>query len=52
MPAIGTTVTTPAGQGTITGSGTTAKGDPTIVVDISGRLVRFSGSDLYRINTL
>lgn len=51
MFTLGTTVTTPAGQGTITGSGTTANGDPTIVIDISGRLIRFSGSDLYRINT-
>jgi hypothetical protein len=52
MFTLGTAVTTPAGQGTITGTGTTAKGDPTVVIDLSGRLVRFTGSDLYRINTL
>lgn len=50
MFTLGAPVTTHIGTGTITGTGTTAKGDEVVVIDISGRLVRFAGSDLYRIN--
>lgn len=40
-------LTTP---GTIAGTGTTADGTPVVVLDLAGRLVRFAGSDLYRID--
>jgi hypothetical protein len=51
MFTLDTAVTTPQGEGVITGLGTTARGDGAVVVDIAGRIVRFTGSDLYHIET-
>jgi hypothetical protein len=50
MFTLGAAVTTHIGQGTIAGIGTTARGDEVVVIAISGRMVRFTGSDLYRIS--